>query len=150
MFDFFRTVKRRADAIKIADKVAPILIEASGMELYFNDRKRFSEIAVQDDFILSYFYGVIVCSIGSSQEQLHPETTGYFLMEIFERLFPGFGQSALEKCNIRRAEGDEKFASGGNLGFEEMEKAIGSIEAAEKEVKILYSLHRHILQLPLG
>lgn len=141
LFSFFRSVKRRALAKIAANHIAQAINEASGRFFLRDDRREFYMRVLEDEFVLSYLYGAISFSIvlmGVREE----ESMGYILCEVYERLFPGYGRSALDVCNTRVEEGNESFKSGSNAGYAEMKGMWDS-----PGVGLLWSLQNHLLDL---
>jgi hypothetical protein len=119
LFGFLRSVNRRAKAKVTADQIAQAINAGSGGFFFCDDKVEFYRAVLEDELALSYLYGAIMFSIELTGER-EEETIGYIDREVFERLFPGYGRSALEACNTRLKERNEAFKSGTKVGYVEM------------------------------
>ena len=138
LFGFFRSVTRRAAAIPTAGHIADAINAGSGSFFIREGQGEFLLRALQDEFVLSYIYGATCFAIELVGER-EEETIGYLLWEVYERLFPGNGKSALAKCNARLAEGNESFKSAAKTGYAEM-KGIRDFPGEE----LLWSLRDYL------
>lgn len=137
-----KSAKARANAIRIASAISPVLLASSGLALVADGyRGPISEALLHDEFVLSRFQGAIVRCIEVYGIRDN-EAIGHALWKTFDLLFPGHGRSALELCNKRLTEGDKVFKEGVGNGWQEMGIVIDTGGKA-----LLVSIHERILQL---
>jgi hypothetical protein len=125
MFErFFRSVHRRADAIRIAEAALKCLSPVFFVADCAPEGKLKMGIK-EDEFVISYVYGVVIFFVDLMQVA-DDETKGYVLLEVYDRLFPGHGRAIVSLCDARAMERADAFIAGMKTGFGEMSRVAES------------------------
>lgn len=114
MFERFKLTKKLWTASKAATRVTSlltaILLPVSAADGTVDLRLK------SDDFVVGYIYGVILaCELEGDEEE-----KGFFIMQVFEQLFPKHGKSVTEFCNEQAAQKNPDFKRAIRLGYTEM------------------------------
>src|SRR5438132_3094103 len=116
MLKLLLSLIRRRKARQIADKVARVIIGASGLAFHLKHDE--NQLIPEDGFVRAYVYGAISFAMTRFDLQGELETKGYIVWETYERLFPGKGQNLLIASNEKAGAGDKEFKRVANIGFE--------------------------------
>jgi S-adenosylmethionine:diacylglycerol 3-amino-3-carboxypropyl transferase len=139
MFERFKSARKLWNATTAATGVlplvAPSLFPASVPGGGF-DRKLAS-----DKFVVGYVYGVLMACEGTGDQ----EEQGYFIQQVFERLFPNHGKEIAEFCTLQAVQKDPDFMGPTKIGFAEMMELVRS-----EGHKPLSSLLRHVSEYHSG
>ena len=144
MFHLFLSLMRRWKARRIADKIATVIIAASGLRFFLKDDQEIPN----DDFVRAYLYGTISCSMRGLGLSGRLETKGWVIWETFERLFPGKAANLVAWCNQKVEAEDKEFKGIAAIGFEEMKRVLEALNSRAANVKTLESLHAHLARRP--
>lgn len=143
------SLTRRRKARRIADKIATVVIAASGLAFHLKHDE--NQSIPEDDFVRAYVYGATCYAMTRFDLRGKAETKGYIIWETYERLFPGKGQDLLIAFNRKAEAGDEEFKRVADIGFEEMRHVLEAVDSGNLEnARTLESLTRQLTRILVG
>jgi hypothetical protein len=120
MFQRFKSARKLRRANKAASHVRPLI--AASLFPVSEPGGEFDSRLTSDAFVVGYIYGVITAcdKTGDHEEQ------GFFMMQMFEQLFPNHGRVMTEYCNSQVLQKNPDFKQYTRVGFAEMIELVNS------------------------
>jgi len=135
MFQRFKSARKLWRAKKAAATITPGIV--ASMFPVSMPGGGFDPRLKSDAFVVGYIYGVITAcgKTGDHEEQ------GYFMLQVFEQLFPNHGRAMTEYCISQVLQKNPAFKQYTRVGFAEMVESVNS-----EGRKILGSLLSHVCE----
>jgi S-adenosylmethionine:diacylglycerol 3-amino-3-carboxypropyl transferase len=120
MFERFKSAKKLWNANSAAARVTSLL--ATSLFPVSTPGGGFDSRLKSDAFVVGYIYGVaMACEDAGEQEK-----KGYFILQVFEQLFPNQGKAVTKYCISQSLQKNPDFMRSTRVGFAEMIELVNS------------------------